>query len=143
MAKYLELADDNQKIFDDVIKETELERVINIKVLAVNNLKEIGKLVKTNELVKYMTDEDLVILINESIFDQLEDIQKYIVVEELLAGIHFDYEKDKLSIGKPDISTFTGILRKFTFPIYERLHETIKALYDQEKDKKEKGEVTE
>jgi hypothetical protein len=79
-----------------------------------------------------MTNEDIIILLNEQIFEQLDEEQKLMVVEELIARIYFDNEKDKISIVSPDVNTFSLLLRKYGYDKYEVLHESIKALFSQE-----------
>jgi dsRNA-specific ribonuclease len=131
MAKFQEVFEDTQALFSNFISEIDNLREVNIKVLANNNLKEIGKVIKANDLLKFMTEEDIVILLNENIFENLDDEQKKMVVEELIAAIYFDTEKSKVSIVKPDITTFSLLLRKYGYQKYETLHESIKALFAQ------------
>jgi hypothetical protein len=95
-------------------------------------LKEIGKVVKANDLLKHMTNEDVIILLNERVFFQLEDEQKNMVVEELIARVYFDAEKSKITIINPDVNTFSLLLRKYGYDKYERLNESIKAIFAQE-----------
>lgn len=132
MAKYEEVSEQNEDIFKALISEADLERYINVKILADNRQKTVYNVVKANALLKHMTAEDVIIIINETIFDKLEDNQKSIVADEAIAYIGFDFEKDRLIISKPDLTTFKGIIRKYSFPIYERLEETIKSLYEAE-----------
>lgn len=133
MAKFEEVFDDTQQVFTTFINQIENLREVNIKILANNRLKEIGKVVKANDLLKHMTNEDIIILLNERVFDQLENEQKEMVVEELLAKVYFDDEKGKITIVPPDVNTFSLLLRKYGYaPKYERLQETIKAIFAQE-----------
>lgn len=134
MAKYEEPFDDTQEIFDGVIANVELERYINIKLLSDNKSKTITKVVKANPLLKFETKNDLYIFVNEQIFEQLEDWQKVIVAEEALAGVYFDTEKDKLEIKKGDVETFSGLLSKYGYDRYEVVRESIKTLYNLEKE---------
>jgi predicted RNA-binding protein with PUA domain len=131
MAKFEEVFEDTQALFTNFISDIDNLREVNIKILASKNLKEIGKVVKANDLLKFMTKEDIIILLNETIFEQLDDEQKMMVVEELLAAIYFDAEKSKVSIIKPDINTFSLLLRKYGYEKYETLHESVKALFAQ------------
>jgi hypothetical protein len=132
MAKFEEVFQDTQALFNNFIGQIDNLNGINIKILAQNRLKEIGKVVKANDLVKHMTNEDIIILLNEQIFEQLDEEQKIMVVEELTARIYFDDEKDKISIVSPDVNTFSLLLRKYGYDKYEVLHESIKALFSQE-----------
>jgi hypothetical protein len=71
--------------------------------------------------------------LNEKIFEQLTPEQRRIVVEESLAGIHYDTENDKLVITKADVVTFSGILSKYSFDVWNVLQESVKTLYNAEK----------
>jgi predicted RNA-binding protein with PUA domain len=134
MAKFEEVFQDTQALFNNFMGQIENLSGVNIKILAQNRLKEIGKVVKANDLVKHMTNEDIIILLNEQIFEQLDEEQKLMVVEELIARIYFDSEKEKLSIVSPDVNTFSLLLRKYGYDKYEVLHESIKALFSQESE---------
>lgn len=131
MAKFEEVFEDTQALFTNHTEAIDNLREVNIKILANNRLKEIGKVIKANDLLKHMTSEDIIILLNERIFEQLDDEQKGMVVEELIASIYFDDERSKISIVKPDINTYSLLLRKHGYPKYESLHESIKALFAQ------------
>ena len=64
MATFEEPFDDTKELFKTVIDGTDLERVINIKILSNNKLKEIGKVSKSTDLVKFLSSEDIVIQLN-------------------------------------------------------------------------------
>ncbi len=137
MAKFEEVFKDTQELFSKLITKADLERFVHIKILANNRLKEIGKVVKANDLVKHMTNEDVVILLNERIFEQLEKEQQTMIAGELLASVSYDTENDKLIITKPDVHTYSGLLRKYTYAKYEVLLQSIKTLFQVEKDKED------
>lgn len=131
MAKFEEVFQDTQTLFNTYIGQIDNLQEVNIKILSYNRLKEIGKVVKANDLLKHMTNEDVIILLNENVFEQLDDEQRQMVVEELLATVYFDSEKGKVSLIKPDINTFSLLLRKYGYTKYETLHESIKAVFAQ------------
>lgn len=134
MAKYEEPFKDTQDVFNEVIESAQLDRYVNIKLLTDNKSKTITKVIKSNPLLKFETKNDLYIFVNEQIFEQLEVWQKQIVAEEALAGVYFDFEKDKLEIKKGDVETFSGLLRKYGYDRYEVVRESIKSLYNVEKE---------
>lgn len=133
MAKFEEPFEDTQDLYDEVIKAAGLDQYVNITILVNNKSKELFKINKANELLKYRTGDDIIIVLNEKIFEQLTDEQRRIVVEESLASIHYDTENDKLVITKPDVVTFSGVLSKHTFEKWNVLRESIKTLYAAEK----------
>lgn len=134
MAKFEEPFEDSKELFTTLIANAELNRSVNIEVLVNNRQKDIYKLYKTNDLTKYKTGVDVFIVINEKVFDQLSDEQKLIVADESIAGIHYDSEKEKLTISKPDVSTFSGLLKKYGEKMYLELNELIKLIYAQEQN---------
>jgi hypothetical protein len=140
MSKYNEVFEDTQQLFDNFVDTIDNLREVNIKILASNRLKEIGKVVKANDLLKHMTDEDIIILLNEEIFEQLPDDQKAMVIEELIAQIYFDAEKGKVVLVKPDVHTFSLLLRKYGYDSYERLHLSIRALFSQKDEQAAENE---
>lgn len=133
MAKFDEPFEDTQALYDEKIKAVGLDQYINITVVVNNTAKELFKVNKANDLLKYRTGDDVLIVLNEKIFEQLTDAQKHIVVEDSLASIHFDTEKDRLVITKPDVIAYSGILSKFTFETWNVVRESIKTLYAAEK----------
>ena len=133
MAKFDEPFEDTQALYDEKIQAVGLDQFINITVVVNNTAKELFKVNKANDLLKYRTGDDVLIVLNEKIFEKLTDAQKHIVVEDSLASIHFDTEKDRLIITKPDVIAYSGILSKFTFETWNVVRESIKTLYAAEK----------
>ena len=132
MAKFIEVFEDTQSMFTNFIGQIDSLSEISVKILGNDRQKEICKVLKAGDLLKHMTNEDVVIVINERIFEQLDDEQKLMVIEEHVARLYFDAEKGKLSIINPDVNTFSLLLRKYGYDKYERLIESVKALYAQE-----------
>jgi len=132
MAKFEEVYEDTLSLFQKHIDQTSIPRMVKIKILSNDSIKkEFGKVSKVSDIVKFMTDYDVVIQINEPIFDQLEDKQKEYIVRDLLAQIVYDMEKDKISIVSPDITTFSGVLRNFDIDTYLSIKESIITLLEQ------------
>ena len=147
MAKFDEVFPDTAAIFKKTIAATNLGDNVSIKVLTNNKLKELGKVVKATDLLKHMTGEDIVILLNESVFECLEtqdadgndsDILQVMAVEELLTYIEYDPAGNdgagKVTLGKPDVKTFSGILSKYGYDNWEILFESVKAVFAQQKE---------
>lgn len=131
MAHYEEPLDETKEIFETVISNAELNRFIDFKLLVNNKQKTVYvPPIKASDLLRHMTNYDVIIVINEAIFDQLDEEQKTMVAEECIAGVHFDTEKDKIVISKCDVQTYSGFLRKYGYEKYEVLHESIKTLYN-------------
>ena len=132
MAKYEETFEETKTLFNQLILNSGLSNNVNTTILTNNKAKDIFKVNKANELLKYRTGDDIIIVLNEKIFDQLTPTQRTIVAEESLASIGYDLENDKISISKPDVVTFSGLLNKHSFDVWNVLRESIKSLYAKE-----------
>jgi len=142
MAKYEQPFEDTQEIFDQVVSRTGLENYITITILSNNKSKKIFDVVKANELLKFRTGDDVIIVLNEKIFEKLTDQQKLIVAEQALAYVSYDTENDKLVVTKPDFLEHTGILEKYGFDIINVLKESIKTLYQVEEQEEAENQQT-
>ena len=140
MATFEEPFDDTKELFKTVIDGTDLERVINIKILSNNKLKEIGKVSKSTDLVKFLSSEDIVIQLNEEVFEKLDELQQIIVAEALIAHIEYDFEKDRLSINKPDVMGHSGVIAKFGDKVYLNTLEIIRETFNSLKEAKAEEE---
>lgn len=133
MAKFEDVYEDTLEFFNQQINNSGIPAFIKIKILSNKNIKDFGSVSKTQDIVKFMTDYDVVIQINEPIFDQLEELQKTYIVKDLLARIVYDMEKDKLVVNQPDVSTFSGVLRQYDIDTYLGIKESIVTLLEQKK----------
>lgn len=134
---YDEPYEETQALYTQAIVAAGLNNNVHITILTDNKSKDIFKVNKANKLLQYRTGDDVIIVINEKILEQLEPAQRLIVVEESLASIHYDTEADKLEITKPDVVTFSGVLSKHTFAVWNVLRESIKTFYQVEKDEEQ------
>jgi hypothetical protein len=133
MARYEEPFEDTTDLYDKYLEKAGLTTYINVTVLTNNKAKDIYKVNKANELLKYRTGDDIIIVINETILDRLDDADKEMVIEESISSIHYNTEKDRIEISKPDVVTFSGVLSKHGFEKWNRVRETISLLFESEK----------
>jgi len=139
MAKYEEPFEDTQNLFNEIISDAGLENFLNITLLSNDKAKDIFKITKANELLKFRTGDDVIIVLNEKIFGLLSENQQRITVEEAVANISFDSENDKVVITQPDFTAHSGILRKHGFEVINVVRESIKSLYQAEKEREDES----
>jgi hypothetical protein len=136
--KYFDMCEDLESYFTKAFADAGLERVLNLRVLGCKNQKKVTDgPKKVPPLYSYMTKEDIVVTVNEEIFELLIEEQRIIVAEEAIAAISYDFEKDIASIATPDFQTYGLIIRKYGFETMETLRETLKSLYDQQANSEE------
>ena len=125
-------------LFYEVLDKTTIsQNVVEFKLLHNPQLKEAYELKKQSDLVSYLADGiNMVLIINEDVFDKLTDEQKKILLEEALNGILVN-DSDKIIVEKPDFSTHTGILQKHGVETMVSLKETVKAILSEKRIKDE------
>lgn len=137
---YVEVFEDVNSVFNDVILRLGIDRYVNIKVLALDTQRKIFTLKKSDALLKHETNVDVYITINQRIFEGLTEPQKILQVEEALAGI--SWSGDKVEVKSPDVKTYSGLLYQYGYDeakkgennSYQVLQATIKSLYDKMKE---------
>ena len=134
MAKFEEVYQETLDEFKTHIDNSNIPGFINIKILSNNTIKDFGSVTKSQDIIKFMTDYDVIIQINEPIFDKLQNDQKEYVVKDLLARIVYEMEKDKLTIVQPDVTTFSGVLRQYDIDHYMSIKESIVTLLEQKEN---------
>lgn len=137
MKNHLEEASEHvENLFDLVRNSTLIPLWVEFKVLCNNKLKDVCKIQKATDVLETLTNYNFVVIINESIFDSLpEELQK-MTIENVLAGVNVS-ETDSLSIGKPDFTAHTGMLKKFGYEKIDMMRESIKTLFIAQKQKED------
>jgi len=137
MAKIIKASEDVVELFNKVRDTTTIPHWISFEVFGNNKQKELYKIIKTNEVVELLTDGlNFAVIFNEEIFDGLPDDMKELAIVECLAGVSVS-ETDAVYLEKPNFNTHTGVLQKYGHEPIIVLHESIKSLYDEKKQRED------
>jgi len=128
-SKYFYMHEDLEDKFLLAISKADLENVVNIKILGCLNQKDITNVTKSNPLLNHLTSADIIITVNEAVFELLDSLYQDIVVDEAIARIHYDFEKDVVKLVKPDFETFSLVMQKYTCDVMLKERETVRAIY--------------
>lgn len=112
---------DVSEVYDDLVREvfseTGLENTISIKVFAMAKPgKDVIKITRAPELAEKAWDEEDIIAVSiyEEAFDRVDDQTRRIWIENALAQVSYDYEKDRLNLNKePSINLTLGMYDKY------------------------------
>lgn len=138
MAKFQEVSPEVENLFDEIREKTSIPRWVEFRVLCNNKQKnEPVKLVKSNDLVQVLTEGvNFAVVVNETIFSELPVEMQKLAFDEALAGVVVS-DSDAVSLEKPDFSTYSGVLAKYGDSEVIRLKESVKSLYDVQKQKED------
>ena len=137
MANFENASRETAEVFNQVMTNALLDNYIDYRLVVNNKLKEIGRATKNSDLNRFLSGQDLVITINEEVFEQLEVADQRIVAESIIAGVHYDTEKDRLNVNKGDIPAIhSGVVEKYGVDRYFNIQRLIKEVQSQLKDAK-------
>lgn len=133
MKKFDVVAESNQTIFEDVLIASGLDNYINVVVLSNSKLRTSPdglccKVVIINQVAQSAADAmqtkkqaHAAIIVNEDLFDRLDEKTQKFVAENIVAQISFDDENDRVLNSKPDFQFGTGMIRKHGFEYLESI----------------------
>jgi hypothetical protein len=137
MAKIEKASEDVVNLFDEVRQNTSIPQWIQFEVLCNDKQKELYKITKSNDVVEVITEGvNFAVVFNEEILDGLPVKMQEMAIEECLAGVAVS-ESDAVSLNKPNFNTHTGVLQKFGHEDVIGLHESIKSLFDEKKQRED------
>jgi hypothetical protein len=143
-SKFIDPYDDTLALFTEGLRNIGLVNHVNLLVLVDNKAKKIFRVKKADDVLRHRTGDDIVIFLNENVFEKLPDDIKALVVVEALAYISCDLDTGKVEITKPDFEAHTGVLNQHTYPRINVVRESIKTVYDvikQEEDERKAQEA--
>lgn len=110
MAKFFELSKENQEYFIQEWNENGMYNYIDLKLLGVSKSKDVIKVQKTNPQAEYLgkCPDSVTCTVYEAAFDRLDDKTKKLIVNDALAMVSYDDEKDKIIVGCPQITVTIG-----------------------------------
>ena len=112
--KFEAISEDTQKFFDSILTKISSPYQMKYHLVNANRQKQIVKLTKIPEVYGFITGYDAVLTINENLFEMIdnEELQEILVRQEI-DKLTVDIESGKIRTIKPDMTTFSGIIKRF------------------------------
>jgi len=138
--KYFDTSADIAEMAQEKFGDTSLQHMgINLNLISIKKSKNILKISKTNEILKHLTDKDLVLTVYEEAFDRLPDEMKWILLEGCLSNVSYDTEKDKLNVESDIAKEIFRMRKKYAnyVDMLETAYLTVLTIEEEEKQRKE------
>ena len=135
--QFHELADYIVDYFNVLHEKLSLPVDLKLVYQADDKQKTLIKIVKVPDRYSTLLSAELLISFNEDYFDAFDDEAKNILIEQELALLQFDLEKGQLKIGRPDLITSSGIVRRYGVEAVGRANQ-VRDLYNEQQEEKEK-----
>lgn len=111
--KYSEISDETKKFFNNLMKSMNTSYSLKYVLLNNSKLKTAVKIQKVSEIYQHISNTDIIVSFNENIFDVLDETAKNILLKQEIDRIHVDLDSGKIKLIKPDVITFSGIIKKY------------------------------
>ncbi len=143
MAKFFELTDENQTLINDIFQNTGMYNYMNLKMVGVSKAKELIKVSKANPLAEYVgkCPDTIVCAIYEDAFDRLDEKTKRLLLTDAFGVVFYDDEKDKISIGAPQIVVTVAGRMKYGEDLINAAEAGVLAIQQVEDEKREQKEL--
>lgn len=132
--QFHELSDYIIDYFNDLEQKLSLPVDIKYVYQADDKQKTLIKIVKIVDRYAKLLGADLLVSFNEDFFDAFDDEAKNILIDQELALIEFNLEKGTLKIGKPDLVTSSGVIKKYGVDAVGRANQVKDLFKDQQLD---------
>lgn len=138
MGKIYKLSDSTTELINELAENAGLLNYINIMTFGAKQ-KEAVKAKKANPTEEFIGKSDCVLVyVNEDVFIKLDDEQQRILIEDVLNGVLYDDEKDKLNVSQPEIKMSLGGWRKYGEKLVNALETSILVRQQMEEEEKER-----
>ncbi len=145
MERYYSLSEDVLEVLNTYVSKFLATTVrLNIVFLGDSKLKKLIKIKKYNDEDRFISGNDIKIIINESIWDLIEsDDQKAIeiLIKEEFDAISVNLETGKIKVDKPRFNTNKNLIEKYGYDIVSRAKELEELALSQAEDKAADAEV--
>jgi hypothetical protein len=135
--QYHELSEYIIEYFTDLEKKLSIPIDIKYVYQADDKQKTLLKITKIPDRYSNLLNADILISFNEEFFDAFDNESRNILIDQELALVEYDLEKGIIKIGKPDLVTSTGVVKKYGMEAVERAN-NVKDLYNQQQEDKER-----
>jgi len=112
ISKFYEISDETVNIFHEIVRKKLLSEVA-FQFIGNASQKTVIKVSKLSDQYEYMLKKHILVAVNEELMSKFDDESINILFEQEIDKIHFDGEKGKVKLVKPDISTFSSLIKKW------------------------------
>lgn len=112
ISKYYEVSEDASNIFDEIVRKKILNDVA-FHFIGNGSQKMVCKVSKLSDQYEYLLKKHVLVSINEDLMTKFDDESINILFEQEIDKISFNVESGKVKLIKPDISTFSSLIKKW------------------------------
>lgn len=132
-SKFHDASDETQELFNKIVEKLALPFAIKFHILATESQKCLIKISKVSDLYQHITKYDIIVMFNETYIDALDEQSCQILIQQELDKLECDLNSGKIKIGKPELSTSVGVIKKYGIDDVAKANQ-LEELFKQQKD---------
>lgn len=132
--KFSEVGVKAEEVVNTVIGRMAMPFNVKFQFIANNKQKGLIKIAKVGDVYQYLTHIDVLVIINDIYADVLDDEALEILVTQELDRLQFDANSGKIKIGKPELSTSVGVIKKYGIEAVARANKLVDTIDEQKDD---------
>jgi hypothetical protein len=134
MSKYYEISEDTINDFNSVFSTKSFPIKIGFQFLGCEKQKQLIKISKLPDQYSFLLNKELLILINEQLMDVFDEESVKILIEQELDKVSIDIDSGKIKMIKPDLTTFSSIIKKWGIDKVSRANQVEELYVQQQSD---------
>ena len=112
IVKYYEVSEETINTFSEIVRKKLLNDV-SFHFIGNSSQKVVCKISKLSDQYEYILNKHILVSINEELMVKFDDESINILFEQEIDKISFNIETGKVKLIKPDISTFSSLIKKW------------------------------
>jgi hypothetical protein len=129
---FYELDQDTLDIFNEVYKKKYFSIELQFQFIGSSKQKELISIKKFSPIDSWASSAHIRVTINEDLIDVFDKESVSILIEQQLDRIQVDGESGKIKLVKPDLITFSGLIKKWGIEKVGKANK-VEELYQQQK----------
>ena len=142
MSKYIEISDDVKNLISTIAQKTGTDKVLQVVPVGTSKSKkliEIKMCPPLGEHIAHVRDV-LCVIVYEEAFERLAVEQQEILMEDAFNAVNYDFDKDKVTIGCPQIVVSLDGRAKWGDELINAAETSLHVMKEIEEEQKEEKE---
>jgi len=139
--RYFEVSEEFIQFFNEIFNKKSFPIDIKFKFLGDTKLKKVVSLAKLSEKIQVITVAQVLVEVNEDLFDKFDALTNTLLIETELDKISINMETGKIKTNKLNLVTSTGVVNKFGIEAVMRANQVEQMAADVDMEFTEQGVV--
>lgn len=134
MDNFYELSEDTTSKFFEIFNKKSFPLSVKFQFIGDEKQKELIKISIINPKFSFLLNKEILVSINEAIFDAFDEESVTILMEQEIDKIYINIETGKMKLIKTDLNTFSSLVNKYGVEKVARANKVEELYKEQQKD---------